>query len=209
MTISDWAIVLATLFSPLIAVRVQKFIERATERRSGQKRIFNILMATRATRVAFEHVQALNAIDIEFSGMGWRGQTAKEREVVNRWRIYADHLNEPGVANNEAAAVAWTNRSDELFTDLLVALSAALGYGFDRVQLRRGIYYPRAHGEAERRREIYEKAVVDVVTGAGPLNIRLTEVPTSEDSIELQKKVLEGWLAAMEGGAVKMKNVQA
>jgi hypothetical protein len=207
MTISDWAIVLATLFSPLIAVRVQKFIEGAGERRSGQKRIFNILMATRATRVAFEHVQALNAIDIEFSGSRWRMQSAREKEVINRWRIYAAHLNRPVDVVNEAAAVNWNARGDELFTDLLVAPAAALGYPFDRVQLNQGIYYPRAHGEAERRREIYERAVVDVMTGAAPLNIKLTEVPTSEEATEQQKKLQEAWLAVVEGGAVKMKSV--
>jgi hypothetical protein len=54
MTITDGFLIAATLISPLLAVQVQKFIERATERRTGQKRIFYALMATRATRIAPE-----------------------------------------------------------------------------------------------------------------------------------------------------------
>jgi hypothetical protein len=40
MTIADCLLVIATALSPAIAVQVQKFIERATERRRAQKHIF-------------------------------------------------------------------------------------------------------------------------------------------------------------------------
>src|SRR5262245_486682 len=122
VTVSDALLIAATLTSPVIAVQVQKFIERVKERRSAQRRIFYTLMGTRATRLAFEHVQALNMIDLEFSGSGWRGLSAKEKEVVDNWRIYADHLNQGGVEDNsEARAQVWFERGDELFTDLLEA----------------------------------------------------------------------------------------
>ena len=88
MTIADGLIVFATLLSPLIAVQVQKWIERSTERRDAQRQLFYDLMATRATRVAAKHVEALNRIDLEF-----HSKHRAEREVLNRWRIYADHLN--------------------------------------------------------------------------------------------------------------------
>ncbi len=106
MTISDTLIILATLLSPLMAIQVQKTIELATERRSAKRKIFHDLMATRATPVAPTHVQALNMIDLEFSPSRWRRQTARERDVLKTWRIYADHLNE-AVDNNNEAAVAW------------------------------------------------------------------------------------------------------
>jgi len=209
MNISDSAIVLATLFSPLIAVQVQKFIEKITERRTAQKRIFYVLMGTRATRVAPDHVQALNMIDLEFSGAGWRGQSAKEREVINRWRDYPDHLNAPGADDqNEARAEAWIARSDELFTDLLEALSGCLGYSFNRVELRRGIYRPRAHGIADTRQEVIQRALADVLTGQTPLAMRVTDFPVSQEAMELQQRVQQGLLDVVEGGSVKVKSVE-
>ena len=52
MTISDGLIILATLLSPLIAVQVQKWIERSTESCNAQRSIFYALMSTRATRLS-------------------------------------------------------------------------------------------------------------------------------------------------------------
>ena len=122
MTISDMLIILATLFSPFLAVQSQKWIERATERRNAQKQVFYDLMATRATRVAPKHVEALNSIDLEFS----TNSGPKEREVLNRWRIYADHLNINVESATEAAITQWNIQAEELFLNLLEALTAAL-----------------------------------------------------------------------------------
>lgn len=200
ITIADGLIILATLLSPLIAVQVQKWIEQATERRSAQRQVFYDLMATRATRIAPKHVEALNRIDIEFNA-----KNRLDREVINRWRIYADHLNIGVDDANEAAITQWNIRGDELFTDLLQALSTALGYPFDRVQLRRGIYYPRAHNQAEMRREIFEREILRLLLGHTSLNMKVTEFPVSDDAIELQKATQEAILAALKGGTLRVK----
>lgn len=202
MTISDTLIILATLFSPLIAVQVQKWIERATATRSAKLQVFYDLMATRATRVAPKHVEALNKIDLEFTP-----NTRKDREVVNRWRIYADHLNTNLDKSTEAQITAWNVQADDLFADLLEALAAALGYPFDRVQLKRGIYYPKAHGDAEMRRLIFERAMFRVMTGEAPLSMKVTDFPGTQEGYELQKKVQESIVTALQDGALKIKNI--
>lgn len=185
MTITDAALIAATVAGPILAVQAQKWIEKLNVRKSGQLRIFKALMATRATRVSVDHVQALNMIDIEFNG-GRGRQTAAEREVVNRWRIYADHLNVKTDEEDKAAVRVWTDKSDDLFTDLLEALAKCLGYPFDRVQLRRGIYFPRAHDEQERRRMVFENAICKVLTGETPLAMRVVDFPVSAEALEMQ-----------------------
>jgi hypothetical protein len=207
-TIADWLIILATASGPILAVQAQKWIERATERKRAQKQIFYSLMATRVTRVAPDHVRALNMIDLEFSGTGWR-RNQREREVVNRWRIYADHLNlDLGDNPPQARLEAWAMQGDELFTDLLVALANALGYPFDRVQLRRGIYRPRAHNEADIRQEVMQRALTDILVGARSFPMRVTEFPVSEELVELQRRVNEGIERALDPeGAVKIKQI--
>ena len=163
-------------------------------------------MATHATRVAHEHVQALNKIDLEFSAPKWGLQNALDKEVINRWRIYADHLNTQVDETNQAAVTAWLNKQDELFLDLLDALSRALNYNFDRVQLKRGIYFPRAHGQAEQRRELFEQALIKVLTGGQPISMKVTEFPFSDEAADLQTKVHEAFLSAVDSdGAIKVK----
>ena len=49
-----------------MAVQVQKWLEVFREERGRKLWIFKTLMATRASAVSAEHVQALNMIDLEF-----------------------------------------------------------------------------------------------------------------------------------------------
>ncbi|MCK7139068.1 hypothetical protein L8O39_14950 [Enterobacter kobei] len=71
--------VFATLFSPLIAVRVQKYLEKKSEKQTIKVKIFSQLMATRAisSRLLPEHVQALNMIDLAFYGDIRRGKVKR------------------------------------------------------------------------------------------------------------------------------------
>ncbi|MDK7600923.1 DUF6680 family protein [Citrobacter freundii] len=69
--------VFATLFSPIIAIRVQKYLEGKSQKQTVKVKIFSQLMATRAvsSRLLPEHVQALNMIDLAFHGDVKRGKT--------------------------------------------------------------------------------------------------------------------------------------
>lgn len=192
---SEWLIVLATLAGPILAVQAQKFVERARERRQQKLRIFYSLMATRATRLSADHVQALNMIDIEFYGsrfIGFRFQSSKEKKVVEAWRIYHDHLNQHFESETLSA---WAARGDELFTDVLHAMSIALGYDFDKVQLKRGIYTPKAHGEHEDAQLIIRDSLVKILSGEKAFPMAVTSFPTSEEAFnrqcEIQKQLLD------------------
>jgi hypothetical protein len=88
---SDAFLIAATILGPSLAVQAQKAVERATEQRRQKLSVFHVLMATRAARVSPEHVQALNRIELQFSGWKVFGliqwQTAAERAVIEAWRI--------------------------------------------------------------------------------------------------------------------------
>jgi hypothetical protein len=85
----DWIVVVATLLSPLIAVQVTKWIDRARQSRDEQVRIFKTLMATRAANLDPRHVESLNVIDVVF-----HGSSMNETEVRRLWKQYLDHLND-------------------------------------------------------------------------------------------------------------------
>lgn len=203
VTISDGLIVAATLLSPVIALRVQKWIEERKERRRLQLQVFYDLMATRASRVSQKHVEALNRIDIEF-----RPSVRAENSVLHKWRIYADHLNTRLEEATEAAVLQWNIKRDDLFTDLLEALSAALGYNFDRVQLSRGIYFPVAHSKAEMRREVFEDSLIKLLVGETSLNMKVTEIPGDPETLEAQKAACKAITDAMNGGVLNVKRAE-
>lgn len=83
MTISDWIMIGAVLLSPVIAVQVDKFLDRRNEKKTRKMQIFSTLMSTRATPLYPAHVEALNRIDIEFYS---------EQKITRAWKLLLDNF---------------------------------------------------------------------------------------------------------------------
>jgi len=125
--------ILAILLAPVIAVQVQKYLERQREVHERRLRIFKTLMGTRAAVLAPAHVEALNLIDVEFYG------ARHFKHVRDSWKVYLDHLNSfPN--EDQMRQSSWVERSSELLTELLFQMALSLGYEFDRVQIKRSVY---------------------------------------------------------------------
>ena len=169
----ELSMLLAVLLGPILAVQAQKWLERARASRNRKRWIFDTLMATRAVRVSPEHVKALNMIDLAFYGrrlFSATYKTRREKQVVEAWREYLDHLNQivaQGQLND------WTSRGEELFVNLLFAMSKDMDFDFDRVQLKRGIYYPRGHDELAFDHLAIRKLLVKVLSGERPLRMEV------------------------------------
>lgn len=119
-------------------------------------------MSTRASTLAPSHVEALNLIDIEFDA-----KKAKEKPVIDAWKLYHSHLNDQSYEDNEA----WMKRTELLLVDLLHAMSICLGYPFDKAHIKNSSYYPRGHGEVEFDQHATRKALVEVLEGRKPLSV--------------------------------------
>ena len=164
MTISDTLMIAAVILGPIIAVQLQKCIETWREAKGRKLLLFRSLMATRATPVSPEHVQALNMIDIEFYG-----DKQNDKTVTDAWKAYLDHLNN-GPKDFESPTFqsrldAWALKSNDYLTDLLFAMSQDLGYTFDKVQLKRGAYYPQGHADIEQEQMVLRRGLADIVLG--------------------------------------------
>jgi hypothetical protein len=202
VTISDWLIILATACGPILAVQAQKFIERARARRELRLSIFYRLMANRATPIAPERIQALNMIDLEFRPNRLGRQSVKDRAVTTAWKNLLDELNggiPETTTTDRATMVAWQRRCDDRSVDLLFALSKALGYEFSEVELKRGIYYPRGHGEKEAAQHSILINLETLLAGRSSLKMEVTGFPASEEAVKLQERLQKGLLEALSG----------
>lgn len=155
--------IIALVAGPILAVEVQKGGDQRRERRTRQLGVFRSLMATRAERLGFEHVKALNMIDVEFSG------SARARPILDAWKTYLDHL------NRDPQTEGWLLRGDDLFADLLYAMSVFLGYKFDRIHLKNQAYWPRAHANLENDNAEIRKGVIAVLSGKTAITVRAGE----------------------------------
>lgn len=172
LTVSDWVIVSATLLGPILAVQAQKWIERLKESRYRKIQVFHALMATRGARLSADHVRALNMIDLSFYGyvgFGKKWTSKRDQLVLDTWKEYHDNL--CAVIDGAALPESIFARRDELFVNLLFAMGQALGYHFDRVQLKKGWYSPMAHNMNEVRMDNLVNAATSVLEGKTPIKI--------------------------------------
>lgn len=204
----DWFIILATLLGPILAVQAQKAVERFRDIRGRKLWVFQTLMATRAARLSTEHVQALNMIDIVFYGsrrlLGRR--SASEQRVVDAWKEYHDHLN---TKFDDAHVSLWNTQGEEIFVNLLFAVSQDVGYKFDRVQLKKGAYSPVAHGALEQQQNAIRQLAIAVLSGERALKMEVTDLPFDQKAAATQLELSGRLCDALDGKralAVTVKN---
>jgi hypothetical protein len=204
----EWWVVFATLAGPVLAIQTQKFIERATERRSRRLQIFAALMANRATRLADDFVKALNLIDLFFLPRWWSQRA--DQSVINAWRSFFGELSHHPAANAEPAVViAWNTRCDDRLVDLLRAMSDALGYSFTVEELRRGIYHPQGNVDREQTVLAILQGLRNVLAGPDSIRMAVTSFPVSQELANAQAELARKAAAAYdeENGALKVKQV--
>lgn len=177
VTISDTLIIIVTFLGPIVAVQLQKFIERRSERKNHREAVFRTLMATRAIRAgSADHVQALNMIDLYYAS-----NSSSDKAVRSAWKIYFDALQRP-IDQVSPDVQSKIERHVDLLVDLLHAMSVALGYDFDKVQIKRGAYYPQSHFDDLLARQIIRDGMVRVAQGQAALPVVFVQPSASTDT---------------------------
>jgi hypothetical protein len=165
MTIADWIMVVAVLVGPVIAVQLTRYLDKKREIRERKLQVFKTLMSTRGYTTSWEHVVALNRIDIEFDK-----QNTKEKEVIEAWKAYLDHLNA-----KEIPIEHWAVKRIELFVELLHRMAQVLNYDFDKTHIKNSSYAPMAHETLEKQQEAIRKGVIDLLDGKRRLPVHVGE----------------------------------
>lgn len=182
--IGEICIVIATFLGPVAAVQAQKWIERARDYRQRQIWIFRTLMTTRAAPLSPAHVEALNAVPIEFY---------QNQKIIDAWKEYLDYLSTPGVAPD-----VWGQRRIELFITLLLNMAASLGYRFSRVELGKEVYSPFAHAQMEQEQQIIRQGLAKLFKGEFPIPMDVKTFPIEAQALEEQRDLrllLLKWLS--------------
>lgn len=194
------ATIIAILLGPILAVQVQKLIERIAQRKEEKRKLFITLMSTRGRTMSLEHVQALNLIDAVFTG-------SRDKPVTEAWRELNSHFNSypeaPKPPPNgeipaeqkmryEAEQHAWTGQKDELLVTLLTKMADSLDYHFDRVLLKKGAYTPRGFDEVEMDQRVIQRGMAEVLLGLRSFPMKVTETPPNEESHNAIMAFLQG-----------------
>ena len=191
MTITDFLTILAIVIAPVVAVQVQKKLEVFREQRGRKLWVFKTLMATRAATVSTEHVQALNMIDLEF-------REKRYKSVTTAWKTYLDHLSSYP-KNDEKLQPIWGERRVDLLTNLLLEMGRSLGYEFDQVHVKKGIYAPEAHGRLEDENMLIRRGLLNLLYGDTALKMNVTSFPISQQALDEQKVLRDALQELLDG----------
>ncbi len=169
MTISDCLMIIAVLSGPIIAVQVTRHLDNKKEERERKLGIFKALMSTRAYAISWEHVGALNRIDLEFNK-----KNSNEKAVIEAWKEYLDLLN-----NKTMAPAQWDIKRIELLVELLHKMSLLLDYDFDKTHIKNSSYSPIAHGNTEDQQNALRKGLIEVLEGRKTIPMTIANFPSS------------------------------
>ncbi len=189
MRLVDWLTIAAILFGPIIAIRITRYLEKRRDDYGRKERIFKTLMATRATRLAGDHVQALNLIDVEFYDKGTWTRHRKNKAVVEAWKEYLDLLDNRPL--NEKSFAVWASKLDDLFIELMYKMSIALGYDFDRTAIKNTSYMPTAHGTELDEQAVIRKGFASIFKGDAVLPMQIIPPEPTDEQRQLQAKEQE------------------
>lgn len=192
MTPTEILIVLSTLVAPLLAVQAQKWLERFRENQEQKLRVFKTLMSTRADIVSSAHVQALNMIDLEFQG-------DKFKPVRTEWKTYLDHLSSCP-KGDENLQVLWGDKRVDLLVRLLIEMGKSLGYEFDEVHVKKGIYAPEAHSQIDNEKMLLRRGLLRLIDSDWHLKMDITNLPITTQSAEQEQQLLRQHLIELLNG---------
>lgn len=176
MTIADALIILATLGGPVIAVQVTRYLDDRKEERGRKLQVFKTLMATRAYTLSPAHVEALNRIDLEFYS-----DKKSEKKVIDVWKQYLDLLGDKTLSPEQ-----WNIKRVDFLIELLYVMGQALGYDFDKIQIKNATYLPIAHSRIEEEQQAIRTQTLDLLHGKLVLPIHVTNLsPQNTPQIEV------------------------
>lgn len=176
--------ILAILIAPLFAIQISKILEERKKKYERRLLVFQTLMMTRASRLALEHIRALNMIDVEFYG-----KDKKNESVVEAWKVYLDNLGNQDY--KEKSFDSWSNKNDELFIDLMQKMATCLNYKYDKSTISKTSYFPTGHATVENELDLIRGEFAKILKGEKSFPIIVMNVPVQTNSIDNNKEINE------------------
>ena len=178
---------LAILVGPIAAVLVTRFIDAKRDTYNRKMRVFRTLMRTRQQPTSPQHVEALNLIEIEFSGC---------ENVIDAFKALFQHLGThhqrlplEEVNANTAPAEAIRrnaqfdtrigNERQTLLAILLHAISKEMKFRIEQLENFAGGYMPQGWVDAEVEHKVIRKYVTDLYTGSRVVPVGVVDYTTA------------------------------
>ncbi|HVB58929.1 MAG TPA: DUF6680 family protein [Candidatus Acidoferrales bacterium] len=175
LSLESWLTISAIVIGPFLALLAQRGLDDLREKHNRKLHVFRELMITRSQRVSPRHVEALNAVPLEFGNKG------KDKKVIVSWQAYLDHLNTDSSKDLNAWLATGTNR----LINLLYNMASRVGFKFEKIRISHEIYLPQLYNTIEAEQTALRQQLLEVLNGTGrrkiPIAVFETKFPDLVD----------------------------
>ncbi|HLJ41627.1 MAG TPA: DUF6680 family protein [Candidatus Acidoferrales bacterium] len=157
ISLESWLTIAAIVAGPFLALLFQRWLDSLREARNRQLRVFRELMITRSQRLTSRHVEALNAVPLEFRSAG------KDKKIFDAWKAYLEHL---GTDATKEPPV-WIQKGGALLVELLYEMSQRLGPKLEKSRIEKEVYLPQLFNVVENEQAALRQHFLELLDGKG------------------------------------------
>ncbi len=165
------ATIIAVLAGPVLAVLITRRVDATRADKDRKFDIFRTLMRTRMVPLNWEHVGALNLVEVEF---------VDHPQVVDAWKAYLHDLAQPFPPYEDRDRFNRARQErDSLLTTLLDTIAKALGIEIAQLDILQGNYVPRGWSDDDMEQRLLRQGLLRVLYGDASFPIHLQTPPSS------------------------------
>ena len=160
ISLLDIVSVLAIILGPMLGVFIARLLDSLRDKKARRWDIFSVLMRTRNMRLSFEHVGALNLVEVEF---------ADKKEVIKAWKEYRAELSRKAHAKETPDEIF--QKRNNLLTKLLDAIAKTMNLKIEQLDILEGNYIPQGWQDQEDQNAFIKGQLIRVLQGQSAVPI--------------------------------------
>jgi hypothetical protein len=188
-TILTIVTIIAVFAGPLLAVRLTRSLDLKREERQRKFQIFKDLMTTRSTQINYEHVKALNAIEVEFYN---------DEKIIYAWKKYMECLTELSMLKpvinpsnqkeidefikNQSENLIFHQKKQTLFAKLVHEIARYLKIEIEQLDILAPGYAPQGWLNDENEQRALRKGLIELLDLKRSLPIWVTNMNHKEET---------------------------
>ncbi len=125
----------------------------------------------------------------------------KYKEIRIAWKGYLDCLcsypqGEDSHLQNQLPV--WNEKKGDLLAKMLIEMGKSLGYCFDDVDIKKGIYLPLGHTVLEKELAVIRQRLIQILSGDSTLKMDINSFPVDAKALDDQKSLTIELLKALQ-----------
>ncbi|WNM61170.1 DUF6680 family protein [Candidatus Nitrospira neomarina] len=167
------ATIFAIIIGPLIGVALARYLTSLEDTKQRRMEIFRTLMRTRGLVISYDHVGALNLVEVEFTDEG---------KVIAAWKGYLKELSTPFPPTKEERAFQQKQETfRKLLTKLLHEIAKVLNIKMEQLDIFESNYIPQGWHDDDLQQRYLRTLAINLLSGRNPLPISIPSAPNQAE----------------------------